>query len=175
MDSDLEEQYDVEIAYVLGPRGKDGAVVVEVLSGDPQRFSTVEQVFVRPKRGRGVLRRVLEVVETTARGHLVIRIEGVETREMADRLRGAALCARAEDSPPLRPGEYYVHQLLGLEVVTTDGQVLGRVEEVIPTSAHDVYVVGEYLIPAVSHVVVDIDLEAGRMTVEPIPGMLDEQ
>ncbi|MGD9518656.1 MAG: ribosome maturation factor RimM, partial [Armatimonadota bacterium] len=63
----------------------------------------------------------------------------------------------------------------GLEVVTIVGRNLGRVEEILPTGAIDVYVVGEYLIPAVKQVVVNVDLEAGRITIDPIPGLLQSE
>ncbi len=165
----------MEIAYVLGPRGDEGAVVVEVVSEQPGRFDSVDEVWVQPKRGPGSLRRVTAVLGHTPKGHLVIAIEGIQTREMAEQLRGAALRVRAEDSPPLPEGEYYVHQIIGLEVFTEDGRRLGVMEEIIPTGAHDVYVAGKYLIPAVRHVVISIDIDAGRMVIRPTPGLLDEE
>lgn len=175
MGSEPGKEYGVEVGYVLGPRGSEGAVVVQVLSDVPDRFLALEHVWVQPRNGPGWLRRITQIVEKTSRGHLVILIEGVDTREQAEALRGASLKVRTEDSPPLPEGLFYVHQILGLEVVTIDGRNLGRVEEILPTGANDVYVVGEYLIPAVKQVVVNVDLEAGRITIDPIPGLLQSE
>jgi len=167
------EEYDVEIGYVLGPRGEEGAVVVQSLSDAPRRLAELRQAWLQPRVGAGYLCRILEVLGSTNQGHLVMRIEGVTTAEAADKLRGAVLRGRAQDSPPLPEGTYYVHQILGLEVFTTDGRRIGVIEEIVPTGANDCYRVGECLIPAVKQVVVEVDLEAGRMIIEPLPGLLD--
>jgi 16S rRNA processing protein RimM len=175
MASEENEDYTVEVGYVLGPRGDEGAVVVEPLTDVPDRFYNLQQVWLRPRVGPGHLCRVLEVIDQTSRGHLVIRIAGVDSREAAGKLRGAVLCVRPQDSPPLPEGLFYVHQILGLDVVTKDGRCLGRVEEILRTGANDVYVVGKYLVPAVRQVVVEIDLKASRIVIDPLPGLLSQE
>jgi 16S rRNA processing protein RimM len=84
--------------------------------------------------------------------------------------------AREDSLPTLPEGEFYRFQLLGLRVVSTEGQELGTIEDVFSTPENDVYVVrgesGEVLIPAVEDVVTAIDLEARLVTVEVIPGLL---
>ncbi len=170
-----QDEYEVEIAFVLAPAGEEGAVVVDVQSEDPSRMAQIQQVYVRPRRGEGWLARVQEVSEPSRKGTVTVKLEGVYTRQAAEQLRGAVLCIRAEESPPLPEGEYYLHQIIGLTLVTTDGRVLGQVEEVIRTGANDVYVAGEYLIPAISQVVREIDLAAGRIVIEPMPGMIEDE
>ena len=76
------------------------------------------------------------------------------------------------------PGEYYWFQLLGLPVYDAgDGALLGRLQEILPTPGHDVYVVvqgqREFLLPAVAEVVVEINLEEGFLKVAPPPGLLE--
>jgi 16S rRNA processing protein RimM len=77
---------------------------------------------------------------------------------------------------PLGEGQYYHFQILGLEVRTTAGEVLGRVEQIISTGSNDVFVVrgprGEVLIPAVDDVVKSVDPAAGRIEVEVVEGLL---
>jgi len=74
-----------------------------------------------------------------------------------------------QDALPLEEGEYYCHQIEGLHAVTTEGERLGRVTEVLATGANDVYVVrgsqGELLLPAVKDVILRVDLEAGVLVV----------
>ena len=75
------------------------------------------------------------------------------------------------------PGEFYYYEAIGCEVATTDGRRLGVIEEVIATGANDVWVVRdgavEVLVPVIENVVKSIDLEARRMVVEAVPGLLD--
>jgi len=73
---------------------------------------------------------------------------------------------------------FFIHELIGLRVVTTTGQDLGRITEVLQSGAADVYVVrggaGEVLIPAIASVIERIDVGNGEVTITPLPGMLDE-
>ena len=93
---------------------------------------------------------------------MLLWLEGVDTRSQAEALAGQAVQGDRRRFPPLAPGEYYWFQVLGLPVVNAaDGVLLGYLDQIIPTPAHDVYVVRqgerEVLLPAVEEVVVDID------------------
>ncbi len=105
-------------------------------------------------------------------------MDDVRDRNSAEELRGHLVQVRSQEAAPLGPGEYYEHQILGLNVVTTGGEALGRVAEILETGANDVYVVhgprGEILLPARKEVIQDINLEAGRMTVILLPGLLPD-
>ena len=89
--------------------------------------------------------------------------------EEARRIVGAELCVPESRLPPTDPDEFYWHQLIGLEVVSSDGRRLGRIEKIIETGSNDVYVVNsgdeEILIPATYEVVQGIDLPGRQMTV----------
>ena len=80
-----------------------------------------------------------------------------------------------EDAVPLEEGEIYLHQMMGLRVVTVDGEDLGSVTEIIETGANPVYVVrgsqGEILIPDTDQVIQSVDLTAGLVTVRLIEGL----
>jgi len=77
---------------------------------------------------------------------------------------------------PLPEGQYYHHQIIGLKVRTTQGELLGNIIEVISGKSNDNYIVqgarGEILIPAIEDVVKAIDLDQGCMTIEAIEGLL---
>lgn len=94
----------------------------------------------------------------------------IGTVEEAHRLVGAELCVPESRLPPTDPGEFYWYQLIGLEVVNTEGQKLGTLEEIIETGSNDVYVVRrgreEILVPAIEEVVRDVDLQRRLMTVD---------
>jgi 16S rRNA processing protein RimM len=107
---------------------------------------------------------------------LRMKLNGVDTREQAEALRGAYLEVPEGDLAALPEGQYYRFQLIGLAVYSLDGRELGCVMDVLSAPENDIYVVsgpsGEVLIPAVDDVVQAVDLTAGRITIEIIPGLL---
>jgi 16S rRNA processing protein RimM len=118
-----------------------------------------------------------EIAHARRGGRFVhVTLFGVDTREQAQALRGAYLQVREGDLDALPEGEYYRFQLIGLAVRSVDGRDLGRVTDVLSAHENDIYVVsspsGEVLIPAVDDVVQNIDLSAGLVTIEIIPGLL---
>jgi 16S rRNA processing protein RimM len=110
------------------------------------------------------------------RGYLVA-FGGVDDREGAERLRGRYLFLEADAVEPLAEGEVFYHQLLGMEVVTEDGEAVGRVREVYELRPAHLLEVhgprGEVMIPFVKDIVVDVDAEAGRITIDPPEGLLE--
>jgi len=107
---------------------------------------------------------------------LLVRFREVADRTAAERLRGALLLVPASDAPEAPEGAFWVHQVVGVEVVTEDGRSLGPVREVLANPANDVWVTEDgALIPAVREVVVEVDLEAGRAVIRDLPGLLGEE
>ena len=103
-------------------------------------------------------------------GALLLRLEGVVTRNDAEALRGASVSIRTEDLPELDDDEYYAHDLVGLTVARESGDVLGELVEVLSTGSNDVYVVrrpdgGELLLPVIDSCVKAIDMDARVITV----------
>ena len=158
----------VAVGAIRGPRGLEGELKVDPLSDNPQRF--VPGATLRAGDRSYTIR--------SARMHqraLLLRLEGVATREQADELRGLLLEVPESELAPLGEDEYYRFQLVGLEVHDEEGRVLGRLEEVLDTGANDVYIVrtdeSELLVPAIEPVVQNVDLPAGVMTVRLMPGL----
>ncbi len=123
----------------------------------------------------GVMRRIRAI--RPDRSEWLVTLEGVTTREQADELKGA-LFELPDDQVRRNDSEsYFLHELIGLDVVTSTGEDLGKVAEVLQPGANDVYVVrgplGEVLIPAIGDVVDQIDIAAGRIVITPLPGLLD--
>jgi 16S rRNA processing protein RimM len=106
-----------------------------------------------------------------------LKLAGVTNREDANDLSGLYLEVPESELPP--PGEdtYYQYQLIGMRVVTTEGEELGEIAEIISTAGNDVFVVRggpkEVLIPGVDDVVLEVDVPGGRMVIEVVPGLLD--
>lgn len=111
------------------------------------------------------------------RDHVLVKFEEVSDRDDADVLRGSVLLVDAADAPPIGDADrFWIHQVVGLEVLTEEGRSLGRIREVEANPANDLWVTeAGVLIPAVHEVVVGVDLAAGRVTVRELPGLLDEE
>ncbi|MBF9129902.1 ribosome maturation factor RimM [Plantactinospora sp. S1510] len=179
------------------PHGIRGEVTVEVRTDDPDARFAVGAVLrtdptaapdprtanAPPVTDLGELVRVPErlVVEAVRwhQGHLLVSLEGVHDRDVAEALRGTLLWVdSAELLPPEDPDEFNDHQLVGLAVVTPSGETLGEVARIDHAPASDLLVLRRpegrtALIPFVKAIVPEVDLAAGRVIVDPPAGLLD--
>jgi len=111
------------------------------------------------------------------KGGVIVHFEKIEDRNAAELLKGRTLMIAAEEARPLEAGEFFFHDLVGLEVQSAEGVSLGRVVEVYEGGA--VHFLGvrdgerERLIPFAEAVVREVDLEGGRVVIEAIEGLLD--
>ena len=161
----------IAVGRINSTWGLRGHVKVTPLTSNPQRLQPGAVVFVR-----GEPRRILDVA--TPRGYPCIVFEGYEDRTAADALRDTLIEIAEDELPALPEGEYYVHDLVGLAVLDADGEAIGELAEVLRTGANDVYLVRregarDLLIPAIPEVILDVDLPAGRMSVDLLPGLLE--
>jgi len=139
-----------------------------------------EELFVDLKDGREYRSYRLAALRKQGRFD-VVRFQGVDDRESAQELANAEMVRPAESLPKLPEGQYYCYQILGMEVVTEEGRQLGRIDRIFTAGENDVYEVlpdggsrgDEILIPAIKDVVISVDVEAKRMVIRPMKGMLD--
>lgn len=141
----------------------------------PERFGWLEAIYVGERNPRRV-----GVVSARQHGDFVLlKLDGYPTRTEAELLRNELLQVPEDEAIPLEEGEYFLHQLLGLEVVTESGRSLGRLTSVLETGANNVFVIegapGELLIPDIPDVVREVDVAGGRIVIRPLPGLLDEE
>ncbi len=147
---------------------------MEVLTDFPQRFQSVKRVYLGSRHEL----RAVEAARFTPKG-VLLKLAGVDSRDAAADLRGAYVALPEAELPPLPTGSFHHHQINGLDVYTEDGRRLGAVAEILTTGSNDVYVVrggqgGELLLPAIAEVILGIDLDAQRITVHLIPGLLPD-
>lgn len=164
------------IGRVLKPHGVRGDVLVEAFTEVPERFNSLDTVYLS-KKGRKAPQ---PFTITSARLHsnrLIVKFAGYNHRDQADELRGQLIQIPPEESIPLEEGEFFLFELHGMTVKTEDGEILGEVTEVIQTGANEVFVVngenGEILIPDTEEVVLNIGRETREITVHIIPGLLE--
>jgi 16S rRNA processing protein RimM len=160
----------VAIGRVLGAWGIRGDIKVEPLA-DLDRFQRGLAVTIDGTQ------HTVERVNAAGR-QLRLKLSGLDYRDAAAALRGAFLTVPEAALGPAGEDRYYRYLLIGLRVVSTDGDEIGEITDVFSTGSNDVFVTktarGDALIPAVDDVVQGIDLSTGTVTIEVIPGLLPE-
>ena len=164
------DQTPVIVGRIRSAWGIRGDVSVEVLSDIPSRFTTGSMLRLKGRPTR------VERSRKSKRG-MVVKLDSVDDRTQAEALLGEDLTVLPEQVEPLPDGTYYHFQILGLQVLTVDGENLGSVSEIIVTGSNDVYVVHDagrrdILIPALPDVILAVDLDAGAMTVSLPDGLV---
>jgi 16S rRNA processing protein RimM len=164
---------------VVKPHGVRGEVKVIPETDDPGRLADLGRVFVGPSPERASVRAIEGVrFQPTKRGTVaLVRFAHVADREAADALRGLGVYAAEADLPALGEGEVFLHDLIGLDVVTEAGEAVGTVGDVL-TGPQNLLVVRrpgrpDALVPDVDAIVTEIDLDAERVTIRPPEGLLD--
>jgi 16S rRNA processing protein RimM len=153
------------------PFGLRGEIFMEVLTDFPERLKPGSRVFVGPHHAPIHIRSC-----RWHRNRLLIAFDGYAKREEIAELRNQNVTVLTSERPELPEGEFYHHQIIGLRVVTQDGEALGSVAEILETGANDVYIVRnqtgeEILLPAIDSVIVNVDLEGNEILVDLIPGL----
>jgi 16S rRNA processing protein RimM len=177
-----EEPRHLVVGHISKAHGTRGEVFVWPLTDDPERvFAVGEEVQVaEPDEGAEPDEEwqplAVERRRPFKRGMLV-KFEGLDDRTAVEPLAGRYILMPLEKLAPLEEGEVYYHQLLGAEVVTVEGQVVGRVREVFETEpAHLLEVQGDekvHLIPFTERIVKEVDVERKRLVIEPPAGLLE--
>ena len=167
----------VTIGRIAGTHGYKGTVKVVPLTDFPERFQSLQQVYLNHA---GVVRPVVVESAVPQNKMVLVTLRGLESKEDALTFRGALLMVEEKDVYPLPDGVYYHFQLVGLQVIDSQHGELGKLAEVMETGANDVYLVqspeyGEILIPAIGEVIQSVDLEQGVMKVTLLPGLLDRE
>jgi len=165
---------EVIVGRIGRPHGLRGEVTVQVTTDDPDERFAAGSVLGTDPASRGPL-----TVSCMRRSGpvLVLGFEGVGDRNAAEALRGTSLTLDSASLPiPDDPDEFYDHQLVGLTAITESGDTLGDVVEVLHPPASPVLVVdrpdgSQELVPFVSAIVPVVDLEAGRLVIDPPDGM----
>lgn len=162
----------VAIAYINKCWGVKGEVIAEPLTSFPQRFKKLDKVSLSGGRAK------LELTVEWAKQHgkkIVFKFEEIDDRNEADRLRNSYIEIDKEEIFSLPPDQYYIFQLVGLEVTDKDKGTIGIIDDVWEYPASDIYVVrsekGVLLIPGIKEIIKKIDLANNRMEVKLFPGM----
>jgi 16S rRNA processing protein RimM len=154
------------IGTIAGSFGIRGEAKIQLNTDFPERFRKVSSVHVGPKH-------LSYKVQSSRmhKGQVLLRLEGVDTPEQVDVMRGQELMVPRSDAVVLPEGHFYLDDVLGIEVITREGVSLGAITDVLRTGSNDVFVVNEgkgaILIPVIKDAITDLDLSARRVVIEP--------
>ena len=167
-------QKRLEVGQIVNTFGIKGEVKVMPFTDDINRFDYLEKVYVKTRKDEKQYK-----VENTRyhKNMVLLKLEGIENPEQAEMLRNAFLEIDREDAIPLEEGTYFIADLIGLEVYTDEGKLLGKVEDIYNAGANDIYVVKDelgkqILLPGIDEVIKEVDLDNEKIIVHLIPGLI---
>ena len=165
---------DIVIGEIIGPIGIRGEVKALVKTDFPERFDAGHSVVLQLSDDE---RRPVKIERCRPhKGGIVLKLEGIDTRDDAEKMRRVSIVVDESELMELPDDEFYVFDLIGLKVVTDDGREQGEIVEILQGGANDVYVTSTGLcIPALKDVVASIDLDEGVMVIRPVPGLIAEE
>lgn len=165
----------LRVGVIANTHGIRGEVKVFPTTDEKERFKDLKKVIL----DTGKEQKVLEIQSVRFFKNLVIlKFKGIGNINDIEMYKGKDLLVTREDAVPLEEGEYFIADLLDLDVYSDEDEKIGVLYDVMQTGANDVYVVKteegkEILLPAIDECILDIDLEESRMTVHIMEGLLD--
>lgn len=160
-----------KLGQIVNAVGLKGESKVYPYTDYKERFEELDWLFIEDKK--------YEIEKVRYNGNMaIIKFAGVSDRNAAEALKGKYLYIDRENARELDEDEYFVPDLIGLEVKDEEGAHIGELSDVIQNSAQDVYEIKmddgkKFMIPAVAAFILNVDMDSRIMTVRLIEGMID--
>ncbi len=164
------------VGEIVGVFGVRGEVKVRPFSDFPERFAVGATLYLGDHHAPHTIAK-----SRLRPGSHVLALSGVESANDAERLRGQSLSVPRDALSPLAPDQFYQHDVVGLRVERIDGAPLGVITDFLDQGPQDIYIVRDertgvvHMLPAVKAFIKEVDVAAGIMRIEPIPGLFDEE
>lgn len=164
-----------QVGVISSTHGVHGEVKVYPTTDDPKRFLKLKEVLLDTPKGYISLK--VEKVRFFKQ-MVIVKFEGYDTIESIQMYRQKGLFVPREQAVPLAEDEYYVADLLGMDVYLEDGELFGKVKDVMQSAANDVYIIrslthGEVLLPAIADCVKEVSVEDNRMVIHLLDGLVE--
>ena len=168
------EKY-LRVGVITSPHGVRGEVKVYPTTDDAMRFKKLDHVILDLGRGESRELKIRQV--KFFKNMVILKFDGVDTMNEVEGWRQKDLLITRDQAVPLQEDEFFITDLIGLTVVTDEGDTLGTLTDVMETGANEVYIItsenhGEVLLPAIHECILDIDVEAKKMKVHLMEGLL---
>lgn len=162
-----------EVGQIVNTFGIKGQLKVKPFTDDMERFEELKTVYICKKNEM----KKVEIEDVKYNKQcILLKVKGIEDLTEAEKYKGLFLKIDRKDAKKLPKDTYFIADILGLEVYTDEGELLGKVDDIFPTGANDVYVVKnelgkQILLPSIPEVIKEIDLEKGKVIVHLIEGL----
>lgn len=165
------------LGQILRPHGIQGELRMLMLTDYPERITELEQVYLGDSPDSPKIQPYKVEHMRLHQGYGLLKLQGINDRTYAENFRQLQVMVAIEDAVPLEEGEFYLYQLIGVQVETEEGQVLGVITDILETGANDVYIIdspdyGELLIPATDETILSTDIAKNQMIVRLPEGLL---
>ena len=162
----------LEVGKITNTHGLKGEVKFIPWTNSPEDFESIKNVYL-PDNTKLTVKSI-----KYQKNNLILKLGGIDSIEAAEKLKGCVVTAEQSELAEIEDGEYYIADLIGLQVYEDTGEVLGIISDVFNTGANDIYEVKRdgkkpLLLPVIDSVVKEIDVEKGRVTVHLLEGLLD--
>ena len=164
----------LQIGVITSPHGLKGEVKVFPITDDVNKFKKFKSIIV----DTGKERLTLEIGGVKFfKKFVILKFKGIDDINDVEGYGKAGLWIKREQSVPLKKGEYFIADLIGLDVFTEDGKQFGTLKDVMQTGANDVYIIeskehGEVLVPAIKDCILDVDIEEKRVEIHLLDGLI---
>lgn len=168
----MEKQ--LQVGVITSTHGIRGEVKVFPTTNDADRFRQLNKVYLDTGREQ----RQLEIENVKFfKQFAILKFKGIDNINDIEKYRGRSLLIDREDAIELEENEYYIADMLGMEVYTEDGKLFGSLRDVMETGANDVYIIeskehGEVLIPAIKDCILEVDTKENRMKIHLMEGLV---
>lgn len=164
----------LEVGQIVNTNGLKGLLKINPFTDDITRFERLKTILVEHKKE--LLEFEIESVRYQKK-QVLLKLKGIDTIEEAEKYREDFLKINRNKEEKLPEDTYYIVDLIGLDIYTENGELLGKLDDVFSTGSNDVYVVKnsegkQILLPAISDVIKNIDLEQKKIVVNLIEGLL---
>jgi 16S rRNA processing protein RimM len=167
------EQF-LQVGVISSTHGVRGEVKVFPTTDDMARFKKLKQVILDTGREHKLLE--IESVKFFKQ-FAILKFKGIDNINDIEKYKGKSLLVDRKNAVKLQKDEYFIADMVGLEVFTEDGVAFGTMKDVLETGANDVYIIdspqyGEVLVPAIKQCILDVDIENNKMTIHLMEGLV---
>jgi len=164
----------LQVGVITSTHGVRGEVKVFPTTDDAARFKQLKHVLL--DTGREMKPLEIQGVKFFKQ-FVILKFKGIDNINDIERYKRCPLLVERKDAVELKEDEYFIADMIGIQVETEDGEVFGTLKDVMETGANDVYVIdteehGEVLVPAIKECILDVDVENRKMTIHLMDGLI---
>jgi len=164
----------LQVGVITQTHGVRGEVKVFPTTDDVNRFKKLKQVIL--DTGKETMPLEIQSVKFFKQ-FVILKFKGIDNINDIEKYKRCSLYVTREHAVPLEEDEYFIADMIGMEVCTEDGNIFGTLKDVIETGANDVYVIenaehGEVLVPAIKECIRSVDIEKGQMMIHLMDGLI---